>query len=256
MRRNQLELLILCAALGVTGGLIGGVVASHPTLRVWSSASAATPTNQVVSANEFDLKGPNGKLGAKLFMDRGTDPTLYLYDSEGKEAVILRVSPATAGLTLHSGHARIELQTFMTGADMMFFDREGLDADRVALIFSDSWTGFTLLGSDHNTASHTFISSLGAQTSFYDNNGRDMVTLGVDDRTMYPSHSYIDIYNTKGKTRAELDDTLSLYDDAGKLRSVVGSTTLKNTKTGSTTELSPSSIVLFGENGHVLWQAP
>ena len=49
---------------------------------------------------------------------------------------------------------------------------------------------------------------------------------------------------------------LSLYDEDLKLRAVLGSTRLQNTGTGSTEIRAPSSLVLFDEEGKVVWSAP
>jgi len=47
-----------------------------------------------------------------------------------------------------------------------------------------------------------------------------------------------------------------LYDSNGDLRAVLGSTRLKNTTTGSTEIRAVSSLVLFDEEGNVVWSAP
>jgi len=47
-----------------------------------------------------------------------------------------------------------------------------------------------------------------------------------------------------------------LYDSKGDVRTVLGSTRLKNTSTGSTEMRAPSSLVLFNEEGDVVWSAP
>ena len=63
---------------------------------------------------------------------------------------------------------------------------------------------------------------------------------------------------TKGNkftTRLE-DALLSLYDDEQRPRAVLGTTRLKHPDTGSTEIRAPSSIVLFDEEGKVLWSAP
>ncbi|MCH7805435.1 MAG: hypothetical protein IH937_15310 [Acidobacteria bacterium] len=45
-------------------------------------------------------------------------------------------------------------------------------------------------------------------------------------------------------------------DEDGNNRAVLGSTELKITRTGSTEIRAPSSLVLFDEEGKVLWSAP
>lgn len=69
------------------------------------------------------------------------------------------------------------------------------------------------------------------------------------------------LYNKAGKTRAglvTLDDgaSLDLYDEAGNVRAALGNSDLKITASGSTEHRAASSLVLFNEQGHVLWEAP
>ena len=52
------------------------------------------------------------------------------------------------------------------------------------------------------------------------------------------------------------EPSLNLYDEVGNLRVALGPTDLKNTRTGSTEIRAPSSLVLFDEEGKVVWSAP
>ncbi len=52
------------------------------------------------------------------------------------------------------------------------------------------------------------------------------------------------------------EPSLNLYDEVGNLRVALGPTELKNTRTGSTEIRAPSSLVLFDEEGKVVWSAP
>ena len=49
---------------------------------------------------------------------------------------------------------------------------------------------------------------------------------------------------------------ISLQDKDGNLRVALGTTRLKHTDTGSTEIRAPSSLVLFDEDGNVVWWAP
>jgi len=49
--------------------------------------------------------------------------------------------------------------------------------------------------------------------------------------------------------------TLTLS-DSGDTRAIIGTTELKNNRTGSTEIRAPSSLVLFDEDGDVVWSAP
>lgn len=50
--------------------------------------------------------------------------------------------------------------------------------------------------------------------------------------------------------------SLQLFDKPFRTRAAFGSVQLKDSRTGSVETRSPSSLVLFGENGKVIWQAP
>ncbi len=52
------------------------------------------------------------------------------------------------------------------------------------------------------------------------------------------------------------DALLSLYDDEERRPTVLGTTQLKHPDTGSTEIRAPSSLVLFDEEGKVVWSAP
>jgi len=52
------------------------------------------------------------------------------------------------------------------------------------------------------------------------------------------------------------EPSLNLYDEVGNLRAVLGTTELKHNRTGSTEIRATSSLVLFDEDGKVLWSAP
>ena len=52
------------------------------------------------------------------------------------------------------------------------------------------------------------------------------------------------------------EPTLRFADKDGKSRATFGYIELKNQRTGSVEKRSASSLVLFGEDGEVIWQAP
>jgi len=51
-------------------------------------------------------------------------------------------------------------------------------------------------------------------------------------------------------------ERLALFDSDENLRAALGATNLKHTDTGSTEIRAPSSLVLFDEEGNVVWSAP
>jgi hypothetical protein len=50
--------------------------------------------------------------------------------------------------------------------------------------------------------------------------------------------------------------SLELDDETGHTRAVFGNEALENTRTGSTENTGPSSLVFLGKNGRVIWRAP
>ena len=66
--------------------------------------------------------------------------------------------------------------------------------------------------------------------------------------------------NCKPSIRLGLNQTgephLTLYDEEGTPRTALGAITLKETLTGVVKKRPPSSLMLFGEDGKVIWQAP
>lgn len=71
----------------------------------------------------------------------------------------------------------------------------------------------------------------------------------------------LDLYDTKGRERAGLEvlangsSSLKLYDSGG-LRAVLGRAKLEAVQSGKEEERPVSSLVLFDEEGRVLWRAP
>jgi hypothetical protein len=71
----------------------------------------------------------------------------------------------------------------------------------------------------------------------------------------------LNFFDRKGKMRTSLGvrsdgaSSLGLYDEKG-LRAVLGRTKLEATRSGEVDESPLSSLVLFDEEGNVLWRAP
>src|SRR5215469_5782062 len=57
-------------------------------------------------------------------------------------------------------------------------------------------------------------------------------------------------------TDADGSPSLLLNDEKEHSRAVLGNVGLENTKTGSTENTGPSSLVLFGKDRRVIWRAP
>jgi hypothetical protein len=91
----------------------------------------------------------------------------------------------------------------------------------------------------------------------YDGAGEPRSSLALDKE----GNPDISLFDTWKRIRADLkldtDGNPSLtLSDAKQTRAVLGSSYLKNATTGSTEHRSPSSLVLFREDGKLLWSAP
>jgi hypothetical protein len=252
MSRNRLA-LTLYAAMAVCGGLIGGAASDQLRRLTGLTASAAATSSNTVTASEFDLVDKEGKTRGKMFMDGGVVPTLELYDFQGKERISLKTAFANAELVLNSGNNQISLETDQYGTFLWFNDKGPSAEPRFTVQIWSDRTSLSLSGPDHKTSVGTYIHEKGAATSFTDRNDKQRAVLGIAQSSGEP---YLTFSDENERIRSELRSNLSLLDEKGNVRTVVGSTVLKNTKTGSTEHLSPSSLILFGENGRVLWQAP
>ncbi|HEY2384007.1 MAG TPA: hypothetical protein VGK48_22765 [Terriglobia bacterium] len=93
-----------------------------------------------------------------------------------------------------------------------------------------------------------------------DSKGKDRASLIADNAGTV----FLILFDAAGKTRANLSvgnegPSLVFYDNAGKPRTIIGSTTLvgSHVNENGIAELSPpSSIVLFDKAGKLLWREP
>jgi hypothetical protein len=96
----------------------------------------------------------------------------------------------------------------------------------------------------------------------------DLSELPTQDLSLYLfrhgdlSSAAIMLSDTHGKSRIQLrtntagEPSLEFDDEAGQGRAVLGNVGLENTRTGSTESTGPSSLIMFGKNGRVIWRAP
>jgi hypothetical protein len=204
-----------------------------------------------VTANEFDLVDSSGAVRGKLSMKYASTPALTLYDIQGRETVSLSSGMAEE-LMLTSGNNQISLRAGYGGTFLWFNDQGPSGKARFTVQISGDRTVFSLSGQDYKTAFDAYIEKQIVFTSLTDHNDKQRAAFGIDKS----GDPYLSLSDDNEHTRSELRSNLSLLDEWGNLRTVIGSMVLKNTKTGSTEQLSPSSVTLFGENGRLLWQAP
>ena|SRR5215471_2747483 len=252
MSRNGILAPTLYTAMAICVGLIGGAATDQLRQLAGRPASGAAISDNMVTASEFDLVDKYGKTRGKMFMANGVTPTLASYDFAGNERISLKETSGGSEFALNSGNNQIVLETYQYGTSLWFNDKGPSGEPRFTVQIWSDRTSFSLSGPDHKASVGTYIHKNEATTSLTNHNDKQRAVLGIANS----GEPYLTFNDENERTRAELRSNLTLLDEKGNLRAVMGSTVLKNTKTGSTEHLSPSSLILFGENGHVLWQAP
>jgi len=202
-----------------------------------SQVGKSLPENQVktqqvavassLRAREFVLVDQNGKRRAWLGVDH-FGPNLSLYDTNGNTQAHLFAhdSPLRgAGLSLSShtnGQGRAEFGASELGGAML--DMYGGEYGGSILC---------LRGADGKLQGVLSASKNGASLDLIDENGKARAGLGV------------------GKA----GPSMALSDADGKTRAVMGKTATETTE-GKTISYPESSLLLYGPDGKVLWQAP
>ena len=272
------RLLYIAAALG--GGIFGGAASDYARHSISpATAQTAASGGQIVSANEFRLLGEDGRIKARLFLDPYV-PKLVLYDYRGDEGTSL----TNGMLKLSSvGEAQQQGQVLLSAEQhggSLSIGRKDTDP-QIDLSASEFFTSLNLASAkDHKRAiqasaqgddlfvllrGHNEEQRGGLQLDnhdnpgvyLYDKKGEARSSLALDEAGN-PDFSLLD---TQKRIRADLeldaDGSPSLtLNDPKHVRAVLGSSYLKNTTTGSTEHRAPYSIVLFREDGKLLWSAP
>jgi hypothetical protein len=293
MNGEHLWLRLLYVAAAGVGRIIGGALSDN-TRHVISPATAQTAANgsQIVSAKEFRLLDEGGKVRARLFLDDPYTPKLALYAWRGgnQEEVSLSATIIGGQLTLlyppppeqapEQQQGQIHLRAEQDGGELTIGRKDSFP--EIDLSTSKHSTGLNLASSkdqkraiqasvedggqifvllrDHNEEQRAGL-ELDKQDNpgvyLYDRKGEARSSLALDEAGN-PNFALLD---TQRRIRADLeldaDGSPSLtLNDPKHVRAVLGSSYLKNTTTGSAEHRSPSSLVLFREDGKLLWSAP
>jgi len=253
---------VLMLALSIISGFLGGA------LSVWflmpQSVLAQDEPPKVVEAQEFRVVDANGILRGYFSLDGVSvigrtdtdDPhgiASLKVDSDGTPAVTL------SGVDDMS--AILKVSDFSKGVG-------GQDEGGPQLLLSDLHEEgrFIFVGLTKTAAQFITIDSKGNQVTlglvgetprlrldrepWEEKGGHGILMEAVPERSMLAM-----VNDNKFTTRLE-DALLSLYDDEERPRAVLGTTQLKHPDTGSTEIRAPSSLVLFDEEGKVVWSAP
>jgi len=257
--------LYLLAAVG--SGFAGNVFADHARNWVSQPVAAAAPAGRVVTANEFDLVDDSGKIRARLSLADAGGGKLSLYDMQGQEHASIAADVLGGEVVLSNrkfpapeNRWRVVLssEALSGGAELTFQHPETFP--EVYLSANEHGTSLNLQGLDHKQTIEIDNTDFNGRpfVSLWDHNGMERASLQLD-RKGNPS---ISLSDGEEHTRSSLelsesgDPSLSLFDAKGKERAALGNTSLENTVTGFKELRSTSSLVLFREDGKVLWSAP
>jgi len=256
---NQKQFL-LTLFVAIISAFLGG------TLGVWflmpPSVLAQGEVPKVIEAQEFRVVDDEGRMRAKLglgtFRNLGVgypeETHLLIFDEEGEERLKLAESFGSSHIEASDfrvvddeGRMRARLGFSDLGyreeTRLLFFDKEG--EDRIALVNTERGD----LGSGKET-----------RLSFFDEKGDARIELISQEGDRSGDFLYITIQESRTSQAAILSllpaPNIRLLDQDHNLRVVLGTTELKHTDTGSTEIRAPSSLVLFDEEGKVVWSAP
>jgi hypothetical protein len=214
---------------------------------------------KVIEAEEFRVLSKDGKVCARLSSSvRGVDypwPHLAIIDVKGKTRIFLHLAAEYSGhpwpkLEMYGedGH-RLELYELPAGGGhLSFYNSNGAEA--VSIWENNSISTIGLQSADASTEASlsalnkglvnlhlSHPTKLDEKQKSTATAGKDIVWLGV-------------MQFTDGVP------TLMLFDKNGITRSALGAIELKHSRTGVVEKRPPSSLVLFGEDGNAIWQAP
>lgn len=259
--------LLTVVVLAMVAGFAGGVMASWVLTSRLVFAQQTPEQAKVMQAERFEVVDEDGKVRVEIGVGRLRygEPYLQLTGKDGKALVELgsdslgdpffnlgeqgrssRIEMMVAGgphLVLHEGDTWVGLHAFNGGANLDLSQKE--DA-RIQLRISGETPKLEL---SKKRSGHI---TLGMGLSGY---ATDL--LGVGEDAIEKPH--LGLYGEDAQvtlTTAANGAAINLLDKNGKTRSTLGHTELKNQRTGSVEKRSTSSLVLFGEDGKVIWEAP
>lgn len=223
----------------------GGVLPPIPDLSGSTPAHVRTQTAvPVVYVDEKDKRGSLKAAALSLDSDPGFDANLNAYPS---------------GASLMFTDSREHDKAF---SEMMKSGK--MDYEKLSAIQSASLN----LSVDKDTSAHVSLTDKhGKIRGLLRTDAGGSPSLALYDENDHPrsvlsgSAGFL-MADKSGKMRAMLatdaegSPSLVLNDEKEHSRTVLGNVGLENTKTGSTENTGPSSLVLFGKDGKVIWRAP
>ena len=219
----------------------------------------ALPGRRDIEAQSFVLLDSTGHLQARLGMLAG-GPALQLFDQNGQGRAALSVRPdgtpllsladgtGMGGATLAAG-ANKETTLLLRDPDGKVRATLGLEPHGPGLVFTDrqgvSRVALDVPGDD------------AARLVLQDGAGVTRAALAIDKT----GAATVRLMDGTGRPRATLASTdvgpaLTLSDPNGAPRAVVGPVELRDPRRATAVRRPASSVVLFDQDGKVIWQAP
>ncbi len=205
-------------------------------------------SNRTVEAEQFILKDANGRMRARLAMEKADRPTLVFTDAKGLQLVSLEGGDSPS-LNLCKGvceSQQVWLGTYPNGLFGVALygkdDGTPLHGLQVGLGVVNGVPGLNLFGKDPSVQASLDLET-GPRLVLNDANGNVALATGS-------------IFLSDPKGNVSLGQGSIGVGDGQGFRTTIGSTELGTPRTGETHKTSAASIVLFGKDRKVLWSAP
>lgn len=282
---------LLTVVLAVVAGCAGGGVSRWVLPGLPVSTQPPPEQAKVIQAERFEVVDKDGKVRAMFGFEDDREPRLALYDKDGTSSATLapfflvisdqndKTSAALSPLGLGVGQGKTRatwLGLFDGEPDLTLYDKQGktraglglADGEphlglfdengkiRAWLMLSHGEPSLVLSDKDEKTRVVLDLSHGVPSVTLSDDKGITRAALGL-----FQGAPSLDLYDKDRKDRIALgltdgEPSLELSDKQGKARATLGYVGLKDKRTGSVEKRTPSSLVLFGEDGKVIWEAP
>jgi len=250
-----------------------GFIGANPELEIYEKAVPASGGGLRLGASFLDLRDQDGnsaqlhvsgeqavlgltkdgKGSVGLFVGNHVEPRMSLLDKDGKARTEMKLSDGEPSLELSDKDekTRAGLKLYEGAPSLLLTDKS--EKIRTWLhIDADEEPSLVMYDKDTRKRATLLPNGLG----FIDQDKtRAMLTLAQGKPGLI-------LFDKNEKTRAELslaldgEPSLELSDQVGKTHATLGHAELKDQRTGSIEKRSASSLVLFGEDGKVIWEAP
>jgi hypothetical protein len=226
---SELRVARRFAAAALVAAAVATVVALVAIIKPKGGAS-------VVEAERFVVRDKNGQVRAELGVEPdGTGVELKLLAPDGKERADLFASAISSLFTLYDESGEAGIDMLVTHLVSGFHVDENKSGNRFAVSVRDNKLEMGLTKRDGGNLSLA-VGDRGAPYLALFDKQHQRIGLAVDE--------------------GDGASALTLSDQDGHDRAVLGSTDIEGEKTGNSERTAESSLVLFDKEGRVMFQAP